>query len=452
MGLLGISWFRSKKEKELEIEKKELEIKEKQLEISLREERLSTFRQFGQTVNTEEKPEKLYKKVKFTNDVLTVVLNDGSVISKAGAKESDFLAIRNAKTETEIFNVVLNKSAVSVDTSDIKAADNFEVLLETGDFEQDGGSLYLKGVKRSLPALLINKFAETPMTSVEYESLKKFWMKCCLNPNARSAEDLYGFLSKHQFKIDKHGNFYAYRRVVSTETSDKALVEFVSNTYSKVKAIWKKKPSDFYVWKSKDGEYSFTKATNDSKQWENQLIGNLEELYLDLPNRQEKTYTDNHTRKFDYRVGSVISMPRNDGDDNNQVNCSKGFHAASKQYDYSGFGDTPILVIINPMDVLAVPHGEIGKLRTCRWFFASILSNDEQHILDEEDFDVTDLGDVFEEKCAENLEEYVKKGFTEEVSRHTFTLSNISSNEIHNIVNRLETMRSAISNRIVSFN
>lgn len=41
-------------------------------------------------------------------------------------------------------------------------------------------------------------------------------------------------------------------------------------------------------------------------------------------------------------------------------------HAASKEYDYSGFGDQDILVIINPMHVLAVPEGEIGKLRTCR--------------------------------------------------------------------------------------
>ena len=69
---------------------------------------------------------------------------------------------------------------------------------------------------------------------------------------------------------------------------------------------------------------------------------------------QENRYTSAHTGEEDYRVGNVISMPRNEGDDNNSVSCSMGFHAASKEYDYSGFGDQDILVIINPIDVLAV--------------------------------------------------------------------------------------------------
>jgi hypothetical protein len=132
------------------------------------------------------------------------------------------------------------------------------------------------------------------------------------------------------------------------------------------------------------------------------------------------------------------------------MSCSKGFHAASKAYDYSGFGDTPILVIINPMDVLAVPLGEVGKLRTCRWFFATTLPEDEKYILDDEDFDVADLGDVFEEKCLDNLEAYVKNSFAEEVKRHTFTLSNISSVEVSKITKSLQEMKDVISSRVIN--
>ncbi len=163
---------------------------------------------------------------------------------------------------------------------------------------------------------------------------------------------------------------------------------------------------------------------------------------------KENSYTDKHTHTFDYRVGSVSSMPRNSGDDNNQISCSKGFHQASKEYDYSGFGDTPILTIINPIDVLAVPLGEVGKLRTCRWFFAMTLPEDEQFILDDEDFDVTELGDIFEEKCNENLENYVHNSFTEEVKRHTFTIPQISDKQITNIVKSLEEMNNEIKGRI----
>ncbi len=446
MGFLGLSWFRTEKEKQLD----KLQVEEQALKNKLLEKQLSRP-SFVDQLN--EEPVKLYKKVKLVEDVLTVILADGSVISKPSATDADFRAVREAKTEKALVDILLTKGP-KLEPQDAanhqRAAESFDILLGTGDFNQRQGALYLNGINRSLPALLINKFAEVVEYDGEdaYEALKKFWMKCCLNPNAQSAEDLFTFLSRHQFKIDMHGNFYAYRRVVSKNTKDKGLVEFVSNTYSKVKAVWKKKPVDFFVHQDEDtGEFSISKEEFSSYH----DLGNLESLYLDLPNMQEKTYTSAHTGKEDYRVGTVISMPRYNGDDNNSVSCSKGFHAASKAYDYSGFGNTPILVIINPMDVLAVPLNEVGKLRTCRWFFASVLDEEEQHILDEDDFDVSDLGDVFEEKCLENLEEYVKNGFTEEVKRHTFNISIISSREIQNIAGMLESMNRAISNRIVTF-
>ena len=141
-------------------------------------------------------------------------------------------------------------------------------------------------------------------------------------------------------------------------------------------------------------------------------------------------------------------MPRNEGDDNNQMSCSKGFHAASKEYDYSGFGDTPILVIINPMDVLSVPVGEVGKLRTCRWFFAMTLTKEEEYILDDLDFDVAELGDIFEEQCELNLESYVHNSFTEEVKRHTFTIPQMSHLQIKTIVKSLDEMKNEIKKRV----
>jgi len=315
----------------------------------------------------------------------------------------------------------------------------------------------MKEVKsRSLPSLLVEQFillfdkykGSFVTETEEYQSLKKFWLKCCLNPNAQSAEDLYTFLSNHQFKIDKHGNFYAYRRVVSKGTGNQKLIEFVSNTYTKVKAVWKKKPSDYVVLNRPITGYIFSKI---GTEVEGEIVGNLEKLYLDLPNMQEKAYTSAHTGREDYRVGEVVSMPRQNGDDNNNISCSKGFHAASKAYDYSGFGDTPILVIINPMDVLAVPLNEVGKLRTSRWFFAATLDKDEQYILDDEEFDVTDLGDVFEEKCLSDIENYVKNSFAEEVQRHTFSIPKISAGEITSAIHTLEKMKAAISGRVMDY-
>ena len=450
---VSLKWFKdifkSEKEKKLE----ELKIER---EIKYLEEPVPVL-----TSNYVVKP---YSKIKLVKNVLTIVLQDGSVLSKPNATIVDFKTARETKTEEELLKIASSSEGIQerrqkeTEVNKMRAViKGIEILRQSPDFQVIDNSVYFKGVKRSMPKLLVEKFAEIVgrgllFQNEEYQALKKFWLKCCLNPNARSAEDLYEFLQNHQFKIDKHGNFYAYRRVVSKNTKNQALVEFVSNAYSKVKAVWKKKPSNFAVW-NRLGDYKLlecnkTTPSEDNPYWE--LVDNLESLYLNLPNMQEKTYTDAHTGTMDYRVGQASSIPRNEGNDDNNVSCSRGLHIASKAYNYEGFGDTAVLAIINPMDVLAVPKNEVGKLRTSRWFFAMTLPEDEKYILDDEDFDVSDLGDVFEEQCLVNLEEHVKNGFVEEVKRHTFTLSNITSSEITGIVATLEDMKNAISGRIVA--
>lgn len=442
-----LKWFRSKKEEELE----NLQVKEQELKNQLLENQILELK--SKNPDTQDSYSRPFKKVKYVDGTITVVLKDGDVVSKSNSTSNDHERIRKCKTEQEVLNIIYSKEVLEDYVKETGfepqvTYDAAKVLEETGDFEIVDNAVYLKGIKRSLPALLVSKFAEVLgdelSSKEEYESLKKFWLKCCLNPNAQSAEDLYNFLRYHKFKIDRHGNFYAYRRVVSKGKDNKELVKFVSNAYNKVKAIWKKKPSDFYVFKNLDGEYSFSKDEHKGD------IGNLQDLYVDLPNLQENRYTSAHTGKEDYRVGQVESMPRYNGDDNNQISCSKGYHAASRRYDYSGFGDTPILVIINPMDVLAVPKNEDGKLRTCRWFFAMTLDEEEQFILDEEDFDVSELGDIFEEKCSTNLENYVQNSIAEEVKRHTFSLPAITGGEIKDIVHILNDMKAVLSKRVVN--
>ena len=55
-------------------------------------------------------------------------------------------------------------------------------------------------------------------------------------------------------KIDRLGNFFAYRRVVKvnqyakdTYNGTEVLVDVMSRSYNNVKAIWKKKPVNFRI-------------------------------------------------------------------------------------------------------------------------------------------------------------------------------------------------------------
>ena len=328
----SMNWFKSKRDLESVIDKNKERIKV--LQDELNKPAVLTIPPKALHVAGVDRP---YRKVKLVNDVLTIILTDGSVISKSGSLYDDFLAVRSAETEEEVLNVVSNPEGrkqlekVIENISKLeKICSNIDLLVESGEFEFRDDALYMVGVDRSIPELLIEEFSsifnnnqydDVTMTSY-YQSLKKFWLKCCLNPNAQSAEDLYTFLSKHQFRIDRHGNFYAYRRVVSIRgETDQAFVDFVSNAYNKVKAVWKKKPDNFRVVKLEDDSLHLEEVKHSVS---GTIVGNLDTLYKELATVKGNSYTDAHTGSFDYKVGKSVSMPRHMGDDDNQISCSKG--------------------------------------------------------------------------------------------------------------------------------
>ena len=114
-------------------------------------------------------------------------------------------------------------------------------------------------------------------------------------------------------KIDKHGNFYAYRRVKTVGNDNKELVDFISNTYNKIKAVWKKSPKKFKVVTVPDSKkYELKQSDFNVENTEYICLGDLEYLYLNLPNMKENRYTSAHTGEEDYRVGNVILYLRGD--------------------------------------------------------------------------------------------------------------------------------------------
>lgn len=446
--MFNLLWFKTRKQKEA---LNELKIEEQSLKNEILEQQLFNMAD----------GKKPYKKIKFVNDILTVIFNDGNILSKTQATINDFLNVKLSNTEKEIIDImrgVEEREDILEDIYFTPTYDDVQAVCNYPDFSVNEECVYMNGIERSLPPLLIKRFGEiigkynccngmdAVQNDIEYTSLKKFWLKACLNPNSQSAEDLYTFLSHHNMKIDRHGNFFAYRRVCKVGNMDSNLVDLISSAYNNVKAVWKKKVEDFRI-EELDGVYSLHKCTSTPK---GTIVGNLDSLYKDLPNMKENRYTDQHTHTMDYRVGEIASIPRNECDDDNNINCSRGLHSCSKEYSYNGFGDTPILVIINPCDCVAVPLNEIGKLRVSRFFFAMTLEEEDKYILDDDDFDVTNLGDVFEEKCLANIEEHVHTSFTEEVARHTFSIPQMSNVDIKNISDMLKDMNDVIKNRIIT--
>lgn len=440
--------------------------------------------------------DKPYINIKLVNDTLTVVLTDGSVLSKPGATEDDYYAVQAARDVYEIHAIVAS-TQVKQDVEDMKAEaariqalhKGIELLAKLDDFTVEGNSVYLAGTTRSMPQLLLEKFIEivdrvgeqsADIKTFEealnedddYLAHKNFFMWCCLNPRAEVANELYRFLSENSFRITRQGFVVALRNVVTLHGSPE-LVHFVSNTYNKVKAVWKKNPSEYTVF-LENGEYKLvhddklteTKTFTDTRCAEcdgtgeveeyeyeqtvpvdhGEKIGNLVELYLDLPNRAENRFTDDWTKTFDIRIGQVTSMPKEDCNWSTQDCAAAGLHFTADQIHYVGCGDQSVIVLINPMKVVG-----IGTHKGRCYEYLPIMTvprEEATRILHDGMFDTLTLDEDYAIRELESLTEKVKDGFAAESRKYEFNLPSISASEITNIVANLSEMKATISKRV----
>lgn len=113
--------------------------------------------------------------------------------------------------------------------------------------------------------------------------------------------------------------------------------------------------------------------------------------YRNVDTTKEKgVYTDHHSHSTRIEIGEMVTIPREKCDCNSNNECSRGLHCASvKWLKKNYFGDVGLACLVNPADVVAVPHNsEYGKLRTCAYLPMDIIhyDNDDNVIpLDVED-------------------------------------------------------------------
>ena len=105
---------------------------------------------------------------------------------------------------------------------------------------------------------------------------------------------------------------------------------------------------------------------------------------------EEGVYTDHHSHTFRIRIGEMVTMPREKCDCDSNVSCSRGLHCSSVGWlKQNYFGNTGLACLINPADVVAVPHiDDYGKLRTCAYLPIEVIKydkNDDVIPLDVED-------------------------------------------------------------------
>ena len=79
-------------------------------------------------------------------------------------------------------------------------------------------------------------------------------------------------------------------------------------------------------------------------------------------------FTDFYTSKIDNSIGEVVTMDRDDVDDNPNNTCSSGLHVAAYGYAKGFSSGHLMLVEVDPKDVVSVPVDYDGeKMRVCRY-------------------------------------------------------------------------------------
>lgn len=409
-----------------------------------------------ETVNIKE-PLEFKPKLVLSNNTLVAVLPDGDIFTCVGDKETFALAeIASSKEELRelmypgvIEDEKKRKEEEAAEAAILKEQQEKElqkkkdelvknqklidytaVLVNSGEFEVKDDTVYMKGIAIGIPKLLLEKFVDLvdkvsngteskiEEYETEYKALKNFWMWTSLCPNPQSREDMFKFLKNHDFKINKHGFFFAYRMVQSVDNAkvDKNYITAISGLKTQVKT-WKKAAVNYDVYC--DGNIYLLKDLKAKKEKvvAGKCLGNLAALYEGLSSADSgQSFTDCYTRKMDIKIGQEVSMDRNACDSNNNNDCSKGLHCGNKSFGFSGNGDTSLLVLINPMNAVSIPHYDSNKMRVCAYYPVSVIAGGERNMVKFlEDANVMELGDEYFIDQVDKLSELVLRNNPQEL-------------------------------------
>lgn len=396
---------------------------------------------------------KPYQKLLLSGDMITVVLSEGIVISKT-ATPGLFQQVKNSTTEAEILSLLTEiaptkaheRDRVETQEQITIVRDNLHVLRNHPDFHVDGNRAILKGVSLQLPPAVAATFIEILEKKAagwtideQYQALKMFWIKLALNGLEQSRNDLLRFVRENDVRITSNGNLVLYRRIVSLGNKNKKLIEFISQEYYRVKKKKKDDLSKYSIFIEEDGSYSSGVFMTIGQKF----VGNLKEMYLELPEMLDNNYTSAHNRgQLQIKIGGIYKIPEEAINLDNGNCAAGGLHAASVDYNYNGFGDTPVVVLVSPSKAITVPLGEVGKLRTTEMFIACI--NDKPH---GQHFD-TDSLVVFDE-------EYNNASIAEledAIFNRTFDVATVKDHSSPLSFTDLKNIKDMLAARVISVN
>lgn len=188
---------------------------------------------------------------------------------------------------------------------------------------------------------------------------KNFWMWLSMNPNENARQHLHDWVTTNKIAIHESGFLIMFRNV--HQGRDGNWYKDLKDQYFKLRGQKKTTKVPIYV----------------NSEWKNPTLNSGEVFSgATLQDLDTKVFTASYDQNMFYVLGQEVRMPRLLGDESDAL-CSSGFHISGDNYNYTSFGNTTILCLVNPKDVLASVEGA-SKMRTCAFIPFKIVDDPEE--------------------------------------------------------------------------
>ncbi len=142
-------------------------------------------------------------------------------------------------------------------------------------------------------------------------------------------------------------------------------------------------------------------------------------------NNKNNNLYDVYTGTVLNNVGYRVTIPEEDVDLNRDISCSQGLHICSRSYLSSFNSSALVLVVVDPVDIMTVPHKEFSKVR-CK-------SYDVVHKFDQEDvMNIRSMKD-FSKNVWKILNKFIK-GTTYKINKEVGVINGSNKHNIKNVL------------------
>ena len=412
----------------------------------------------------------IYKNRTKLGDITLCILENGEVLNIDDKDDVIYnkIPLLNSLEELKsLFIPEIDKEEIDKEEIVIKRTD-LAIFAGDENFEVRGEEVYLKDISWRLPNEIVAEFIEILENKLaartrfkyslsdyhdanideeflndKYNRLYYFTLKLAYSPIANK-ENILLFCRKNDIRLTKTGNIITYRRFNKWNIGNilnKELQDYVDKEFNRIK-LNKKSPANYKVWQNLDNsEYITCKYSSDKKrnpEFEWKYIGNLAKLKAEgtIEDKEEYLTSQHNPGKYIVTYHSLYSLNKNEEPNPDLKNCaSNGLHTSSVQYDYSGFGNIPVICLVNPSKAIYVPQNDFGKFRTSEMWICCKNPNEEGIHIDEELIEEDDL--LYNDHSINELKEVLKNKSFEKLSAMEYT-PETSLKDIKEIIGLLE--------------